>query len=154
MKRKFTAVIAFTALGLTAIGPAQATTFSSLKLIYTAVGVVDNNGLMGTSVMCSNQSGRTARVRWRFVANNGAVKGGPTFTLGNGIVFGVGTANGTGSFLNDVQVSAALNFIGRVAIYSKESAVFCNAIVAHPSASESGNSLHMVRFNRHPGTEE
>ena len=147
---------AFAAIALTAVLPAQATTFSSLTLIYTFVGVQDYNNApaAGTTVMCVNQSGQNATVRWRFLGNNGAEKGTFTLTFGNGVVYSVATNNGTGSYFENTGLAAASNFAGRVVIYSTQSAVFCNAVTAQSSTLEVGNSLPAVRFHPNPGTIE
>lgn len=154
MKRIFTAIVA--AILLAAM-PAQATTFPSLTLIYTAVGFADSDNTpvsVGTTVMCANQSGQNATVRWRFLTLAGTDLGLQTLTVPNGQTISVGTPNGTVTNTDNFSVSAASNTTGRLAIYSTQSAVFCNAVVARSDQEDAGNSLPMVRFNAHPGTVE
>ena len=150
------AAAGFAVLAASFFNPVQATTFPSPRVIYSAVGVADNDvsPAIGTSVICMNNSGQNATVRVTFIDNTGINKGSKQTTLANGRVYGVGTDNGTFSHLDHFEVAAASNFLGRVNIFSTQSAVFCSAIVARSLEQDPGNSLNMVRFNAHPGTLE
>jgi hypothetical protein len=140
---------------LACLSPVQATTFPSPALIYAVPGVLDVDGStsLGTSITCLNLSSQNATVRWRFLSATGASLGLRTEIIQSGRTVAVGTANGT-NIHSETLISGADNFQGSVAIYSTQSAVFCNAVVASSAAPEAGHALNTVRFNTHPGTTE
>jgi len=163
MKRVFTlctitavAVASLAVVAASSLDPVDATTFPSLRVIYTANGVsdFDDTPPFGTTVICANHSGQNATVRVVFVDNNGTNKGARQEIVANGRILGVGTANGTSSHPDNFQVPTASSFYGRTVVYSTQSAVFCNVIHARSDQDDPGTSLHMVRFNPHPGAVE
>jgi hypothetical protein len=89
-----------------------------------------------------------------FLDVNGASKGSAQGTVVNGRILGVGTAKGTQTHPDTFFVATASSFNGRAVVYSTQSGVFCNAILARSDQDDPGNSLHMVRYNPHPGTVE
>lgn len=155
MKRILTAIAAV----FIAAVPAQATTFSSLTLIYLASGVADSGNSstvhVATTVPCTNISGQNATVRWIFYAESGVVAGTFTGPVPNGVTVTATTAAGTTVFREARVLSASDIFQGMVRVYSTQSGVFCSSMVASSTAAEpQGIDLNMVRFNAHPGTVE
>ena len=154
MKRIMTAVAAV--LVSMAILPAQATTFYGVRLIYIVPGAVDSGASsvrVGTSVPCTNQSGLPAYVRWFFYSSTGTELADITLTLSPGETRFVATFNGS-SIYNET-LTAAKSFQGKALVFSNQTAVFCSAIVGHPTANEPmGIGLHMIRYNGHTGMME
>jgi len=160
MKRTFIAFKSITALvGIAAFAattmPAQATTFSTPRLIYIAAGVADwNSPLVATVVPCANLSGQNATIKWTFIRENGVVAGIFTATVAHGRTTFVSTENGAAIFGQNPVLSAH-DFQGRVSVASTQSGVFCSALLAHSTSPDpQGMELHLVRFNAHPGTVE
>ena len=144
------------AIALTAILPAQATTFS-LRTIYIASGVSDDGGAANvgtaTTVFCTNASGKSTTLRIAFYDNAGTIRGLSaviiphltTYTLSTHVV----------AFFSDQSASTGAILQGVLNVSTTESAVFCSAMIVDAAAATvQGVDLHMVRFNPHPGTVE
>ena len=147
---------AFAAIALTAVLPAQATTFSVPTVIYVAPGVFDGGGGSGgtaTTVACSNVSGQNATVKWIVYAENGFVADSSTQVLAHGKAYTVST-HGVFLFADEALATGAI-FGGTFAIQSTQSGVFCSAMIVDAgSPSINGVALHMVRYRPHTGTVE
>ena len=152
---------AFAAVALTAVLPAQATTFS-LRTIYVASGVYDSGDAGGlgtaTSVHCTNLSGKSAQVRVAFYADDGAFEGASSANaLANLATYTVSTH---GTFFSESFPLTGPITQGVLNVQSTESGVFCSAMIVDaaggPGATDvpEGIALHMVRYNPHPGTVE
>jgi len=146
----------FAAATLTAVLPAQATTFS-LRTIYIASGVTDDGGPantgMATTVLCTNASGKSTTLRIAFYDADGAIRGLSaviiphlrTYTLSTHVV----------AAFTDQSASTGAILQGVLNVSTTESAVFCSAMIVDAAAAlVDGVDLHMVRFNPHPGTVE
>ena len=152
MKKLLAAVAA---IALTAVLPAQATTFS-LRTIYVASGVYDsgdpNDVGTATSVICTNLSGKSATLQVSFYSSSGVFLNLINQPFPNLRTLTVSTH---GTFFIDFNASTGFIGQGVLNIQSTESAVFCSAMIvdaAGPVAN--GIDLHMVRYNPHPGTVE
>jgi hypothetical protein len=134
--------------------PAAAITFPSLTTIYVASGVYSLLDA-DTAVHCSNVSGQTAQVRVLVLVPNGSVGDSVTQTVAHGATITVATSSLAGY---DAIVLENLGdvIVGVANVESTQSAVFCTAHVVAQSATSpaTGNPLHLVRVNPHPGTVE
>ena len=134
--------------------PASAITFPSLTTIYVASGVYSLLDA-DTAVHCSNVSGQTAQVRVLVLMPNGDFGASTTQTVAHGATITVATSALTGY---DAVVLEPLGdvIVGVANVESTQSAVFCTAHVVAQAAQSpvTGNPLHLVRVNPHPGTVE
>jgi hypothetical protein len=134
--------------------PAAAITFSSLTTIYVASGVYSLFDA-DTAVHCSNVSGHSAQLRVLVLLPTGVVGASTTQTLAHGATITVATSVIAGY---DAVVLAELGdvIVGVVNVEATQSAVFCTAHVVNQDAPSptTGNPLHLVRVNPHPGTVE
>ena len=149
--KTYLAAVAFAA---TFAQPASAITFPSLTTIYVASGVYSLLDA-DTAVHCSNVSGQSAQVRVLVLMPNGTVGDSITQTVAHGATITVATSSLAGydaivlENLGDVVVGVAN-------VEATQSAVFCTAHVVAQSATSpvTGDPLHLVRVNPHPGTLE
>jgi hypothetical protein len=146
------------ALGASLVVPAQATTFPSLTTIYVGVGIhdlVNGSHTFGTAVVCANQSGAAATVRWRFFDLVGSLKGEVTQTVPAGDTRTAATSHRPFFYGESQAPPFASDFSnGKVVVASTQSAVFCTAVIGRSDAEDIVSPLHMVRFHPHPGTVE
>ena len=148
--KEYLAAVAFTAA---LVQPAAAITFPSLTTIYVASGVYSLFDA-DTAVHCSNVSGQTAQVRVLVLMPNATVGDSTTQTVAHGATITVATSALTGYDAIVLEVGDVV--VGVLNVESTQSGVFCTAHVVAQSAAApvTGDPLHMVRVNPHPGTVE
>ena len=150
-------LLALAAATLTAIPPAQATTFSTPTIIYTGSGVFDSgdgpNIGTATSVHCSNFSAKTASVTVLYFSAPTVFRGKNGTTFANAKTVTVST-HGVLHF-NDLVANTGAISKGFFIVQSTESGVYCTAMIVDADGPpSSGIALHMVRYNPNPETVE
>ena len=148
-------LIAVSVAALTAVLPAQATTFS-LRTIYAASGVTDDGGIINngiaTSVHCTNLSGKTATIRVAVYNPTGTLVGSNAATVANLVTRTISTHSVV--YFSELDLGTGAINQGVLNVSSTESGVFCTAMIVSAAAPIAGIDLHMVRYNPHPGTVE
>ena len=139
--------------------PAAATTFPSPRIIYFVSGITDSGdgsaSGVATTITCTNFSGASAHIVFSVRSKTGAIAASKPATIGN-LTTVVTSTHNTNLWTEDFLLHPGVgNEHGSLLIYSNQSAVFCSATIASAGASlPESNSLHLVRFNAHPGTVE
>jgi hypothetical protein len=135
----------------------QAGVNDPLQVIYLFSGVKDNGGGAGvgvaTSVHCTNFSGATENLQFVVRDNSATVKADVTVTIGQAQTRTAST-HGTSLYAEQLLQTGSVGQ-GALGILSTSVNIACTAQILDAStAVPNGISLHGIRFNPIPGTQE
>ncbi len=138
--------------------------FPNMTLIYRASGVIDNRypgygnpTYIGsaTVVTCTNFSTSSQYINMRFVNYDGTNIRELSFIRSRGLSYTVAT-HAVGAFPASMYLVQPVSYSGgSLEISATSPAVICSAVVVDSAGTNAaGISLHLVRFNPYPGTQE
>jgi hypothetical protein len=154
------AILSTLVLGLSfvAASPAAAAVGDPELIIYRFAGVRDNGGAVGVGIttvfLCTNFSGVDETVRWVTRADSGTLLSNTSLTVSNTKTVAVAT-HGTAVYPANVFLNTGVVVGGTTAVAATSVFVTCTALVLDAgAATPSGITLHGVRLNPSPGSEE
>jgi hypothetical protein len=138
--------------------PAPAATTDPEIIIYRFPGVhstagVDNVGI-ATSFHCTNFSGTTETIRVVVRTPSGALATNTTHTIDHLQTLTIST-KGTNTFTDSAVLSTGAINQGTAAFAATSTSIVCTAMIVDAGTSFTvGISLHGIRFNPVPGSQE